>query len=229
VININLVGNVKKKQRAQVLFYTRVTSLSSDSTMVFVKVSKKMIRRYVGFEKRIILRFNFYFMRKNQIALYIFLILIGLYSCEEPVEGGTLEIDMTKTAHIKGFITAQLDELNDSLSVVYEGVPQGTKLILKVANNEYFLSAGGYRTFETLVDENGRYDFEMPVSSEGINFEIIPVDFEYNQRKAERDNNNVWHETGIEKKYYTASSKTVFNLTTGEIRIVNLQYDEHSY
>ncbi len=166
---------------------------------------------------------------KFKFPVLLLLIVHLLYACKEPRVGEKLELDMSKMATLKGFVSAQLTKVNDSVATTYEAVPQGTKIIFKVENNEYLLSAGGFQTFETFVGAGGRYAIDIPVTSRGINFWIIPTDFEYDQRQAAYNSNNQWVESGIERRYYTVGEKTLFNLVEGEVRIENIQYEEHNF
>ena len=167
-------------------------------------------------------------MKRNSfllIGLFFVGVLVVLGSCKKK-EATALEFDTSRSATVSGIVYAQLDLVNDfNGDGDFEFAPSGTKLIATVANDEYIDGAEGSKVYEATVGSSGTYSFSIPATNEGVDIDIILVDFEYDQVQADYDSeNDVWVADGTERKIYTVDGYSP-SLITGDIKVRDFYYD----
>ena len=117
--------------------------------------------------------------------IFLSLVLLAAFSltfvtsCEKYEVSTPYEINDSITATLTGIVYADLD-LSEA---GFEFAPSGTKLFIKVALTQYNPNspAGEFKTYTTTVGSNGRYTFKLPSHDKGVNYQIIPDEFEYDQ------------------------------------------------
>lgn len=157
---------------------------------------------------------------KRKISLFIGLFaiaLLSLNSCKKnEVVPTSMELDMSKTATITGLVKAQLSaalDINGTDKI--ESAPEGTKLIVKVALNQYNNNApeGKFITFQTEVGSAGRYSIDVPANENGVDISIEGVEFEYNFEAYSLVDTN-WVKIEPELRYYS-TDKQEFSILAG--------------
>lgn len=171
-------------------------------------------------------------MKKN-LFLIIGLFAIGLISfnsCKKEVTPTSLELNMTRTATITGFVKADLVQDSAGTEMPMEYAPAGTKLIVKVALSEYNNDApyGEYKTFETTVGTDGTYSFEVPADENGVAIQVMGVDFQYDYKKYKWEYNSdytvrTWVADGTTKKAYSVTPLNI-NVVSGGNYINGMTY-----
>ena len=175
-------------------------------------------------------------MRKKIFSLALILGLFGgvlLVSCDKDEQNSPIEPDLSKKATIKGLVHANLTERNDTLpnlpgtGIQLEAAPEGTRIQFKINADQYAAGASGTFIHSTTVGSDGSYEIEIPVTNQGVNIEITPIDFEYEKVVGNwtwDGENYVWEGTTERRKYL--GGITVVFLNTGEVGIVDLQYND---
>ncbi len=121
------------------------------------------------------LNLKFNCMKKVIIAPFLLALAILFTGCEK-VEQSEMVLDTTQKATLKVYCYAQLDHTQLGL----EFVPNGTKVMVRIDNNNFNPGATGYWSAVGEV-QNGVVEFEIPVTLQGITARIFPMEFTYNQ------------------------------------------------
>lgn len=152
--------------------------------------------------------------------------------CKKEDASSPVVPDMSKTGVIKGKIEANLTTVNDTTPwgvTKWEMAPQGTKIFFKIQANQFSgttVGASEYLMYSTVVDGNGEYTINVPVTNQGVSLTIIPDDFIYNQEQfktATINGNLVRISDGTKRKIYNANTQTI-SLTTGKTEVIDFQY-----
>ncbi len=149
----------------------------------------------------------------KKLKLFLFALMgIAFFAiftgCEKYEASTPYVINDSITATLTGVAYANLD-LTASGN---EFVPAGTKIFIKVELNQYNpnIPSGEFKTFVTSVGQEGRYRFSLPSNDNGINFTIVPDQFEYEQVQADSTTvNTVFSAPGIPG--FALSNQTVVN------------------
>jgi len=167
-------------------------------------------------------------MKNLSFSLLFITGLLFSSGCIKDEQNAPTSLDLSKTATIKGQLKAQLDLLNDTLGLILENAPSGTKVIFKVNASQYILNPeGSYDdlAFETTVGDNGFYSFEIPATTRGISVTIMPVDFIFDQGQRKLQNGHWVSDTPIRKKF-TAGSNSVNNIVVGFTKVQDFNYSD---
>lgn len=148
--------------------------------------------------------------------------------CIKDEQNAPSSLDLSKTATIKGQLKAQLDLLNDTLGLILENAPSGTKVIFKVNASQYIFNPEGTYDdllFETTIGDNGIYSFDIPATSRGISVTIMPVDFLFDQGQRKLQDGHWVADTPVRKKF-TAGSTSVNNIVVGYTKVQDFNYSD---
>lgn len=159
--------------------------------------------------------------------------------CKKEETSSPVVPDMSKTATIKGKVEANLTIVNDTnkgfylngfFSDKYEFAPQGTKVFFKIQANQFSGSTVGaseFLMYSTVVEGNGEYSINVPVTNQGVTITVIPDDFIYNQEQAKKATINgaiTSVSDGTKRKVYNANTQNI-SLTNGKTEVVDFQYN----
>lgn len=146
--------------------------------------------------------------------------------CSEE-DATTVTLNKDLKASLTCYVQAQLVE--DTTDVVYENAPVGTKVFIRVNNSEYNYGATGVSVYETEVNAQGMFMYEIPVTENGTNITITFDDFMYDQVQFAWDNDiNDWVNDGTITKTYSANSLNLM-LYAGETQFEKVQYFDTSF
>ncbi len=119
--------------------------------------------------------------QKSLIRTIVFFVLVlSITACKKEEQATPIDIDLSKSALVKGIVKANLDLTNEEM----EFAPQGTKILFQINANQFTIQpnfSDNFLIYETEVDGIGEYQISLPVNEEGINITLIPQDFEYQQ------------------------------------------------
>jgi hypothetical protein len=164
-------------------------------------------------------RLNFFFAS----ALVMALALVG---CSEE-DATTVTLNKDLTANLKCYVEAQLIE--DTTDVVYENAPSGTKVFIRIDNAEYNPGAQGVTVYETEVDAQGMFTYDIPVTENGTNITVQFDDFVYDQVQFKWDSEvGDWVNDGTDTRKYTAAPLNMM-LYAGESQYEKVQYMDVSF
>jgi hypothetical protein len=155
-----------------------------------------------------------------------FVLALAVVSCSEE-EATTVTLNKDLKASLTCYVEAQLIE--DTTEVVYENAPAGTKVFIRVNNSEYNPGMAGVTVYETEVNAQGMFMYDIPVTEFGTNITVQFDDFIYEQLQYEWDNEiNDWVTDGTETKKYSATSLNLM-LYAGETQFEKVQYLDTSF
>lgn len=164
-------------------------------------------------------------------TLYAFLmgvivITLAMFSCTEE-DATTVTLNKDLTASLTCYAEAQLVE--DTTVIAYESAPAGTKVFIRVNNSEYNNGALGVSVWETELDAEGKFVYDIPVTENGTNVTISFDDFVYEQIQFVWDGDEgAYVNDGTETKKYSASSINLM-LYAGETQFEKVQYLDTSF
>jgi hypothetical protein len=168
-------------------------------------------------------------MKRNLLLLFAVTMSLSmvLISCEKDEKSTPIQLDLSSTATIEGIVKANLNLANDTNELGFfetqlEPAPAGTKIIFKVQSAQYNPQADGnsYTLFETTLNASGGYSIEIPVNNKGVNIQLVPVSFLYDQIQAKVGSKTI----PPKRVSYNASTINVNGVITGERRIVDFNY-----
>jgi hypothetical protein len=144
---------------------------------------------------------------KSLVAIFATASIL-LSGCSEKVETSALTLDQSKKATLKVNLYADLNYTTQGL----EYAPNGTEVLVRVANNNFNPGASGHWTkIETI--QSGAIELEIPVTDQGVTVEIFPMEFIYDQVQAFGSVSST-----IKKIFRFVGGATENGVKTGEIR-----------
>lgn len=156
-------------------------------------------------------------MKKSSLLGVAVIALAMIFSsCTKEVETSSMTLDLTKSATIKVNFFAELDYTSQGLELV----PDGTSVLIRIPNSSYNGSASGYWTTTQAINL-GAIEVEVPVTDAGVNVEIIPIEFFYNQVQPYGSVSS-----SINKKFRVTTSVIESSVKTGEIRTRQTTYSD---
>lgn len=160
-------------------------------------------------------------MKTLRFLFGIVALMAVLISCNKDEQTSPIEIDLSKSAVLKGKVFAELNTTNEILDFA----PSGTKILFSIDASQF----SGRPSFsendliyETTVGSNGDYQITLPVTEEGVSIVIIPVDFEYDQIY-QYYNNEGQLVTGTHRVVYSSDAGLV-GVVANQVRIIDIQY-----
>ena len=146
------------------------------------------------------------------LVLFSLISVIVISSCEKLEQSSPLLLNDSLQATISGRATADLDWTSGG----NENVPSGTKVIFKIAMNEFNdqAPADEFLYYEATVGGDGTYSVTLPTHKGGVAVTIIPNDFEYNVQI----NNN-----DTQRMVFTSGEQMV-TIIVGQTKIVDIAY-----
>ncbi|NLO52549.1 MAG: hypothetical protein GX103_15490 [Bacteroidales bacterium] len=119
--------------------------------------------------------------QKSIFKTAVFLmLLLSIGACKKDEQSTPIGIDLSKSALVKGIVKAELDLTNEEM----EFAPRVTKILFQIDANQFTNQpsfSNNFLIYETEVDGVVGYQISIPVNEEGVNFTLIPQDFEYKQ------------------------------------------------
>lgn len=146
-------------------------------------------------------------MKKNlfMIGAIVFGAIV-FTSCEKEEKASPLNIDLSKTASMKGYLFAELDKTAAGTEVV----PAGTKVYGYITNSDILdNSANGLWADTVTVQADGSYTFNYPIGLTNSTLNIVPLAFEASQKQG--FGSYATEIPGI----YTSSSTSVISTNAG--------------
>ncbi len=137
-------------------------------------------------------------------------------SCTEKIETSALTLDQSKKATLKVNIYAELNYTSQGL----EFAPNGTEVLVRIANNNFNPAATGFWTkVETI--QNGAIELEIPVNDQGVTVEIFPMEFVFDQVQPFGSVSS-----NISKRYRFTGVAAENGVKTNEIRTHEVVYND---
>jgi hypothetical protein len=137
-------------------------------------------------------------------------------SCSEKIETSALTLDQSKKATLKVNLYAELDYTTQGL----EFAPNGTQVLVRIANNHFNPTATGHWTqIETI--QNGVIQLEIPVNDQGVTVEIFPMEFIFDQVQVFGSVSST-----IKKKFRFVGVAAETGVKTSEIRTHEATYTD---
>jgi hypothetical protein len=163
-------------------------------------------------------------MKKVNIFRFLIAAIVLLNTgCEKDEQSSPIELDLTKTATLKGLMRADLNLTNQ----VLEFVPQGTTVLFRIEASQFTSLphfSDNYLIYQTQVQGAGQYEISLPVNEKGIEIVILPGDFEHDQIYEFVDPNTGQTQTGTRRKVFTVVPLTINSLIKDQLKIVDVNY-----
>ena len=117
-------------------------------------------------------------MKKMLFGASLLSLTFMLTGCKDEVKTSEMVLDKTKEAKFVVYAYAELDKTKNG----YEKAPDGTLITLRVSNRNFNDAATDYwlKTFDV---QDGKIEATIPASNTGVEVEIIPFEFIYNQKQ----------------------------------------------
>ena len=151
-------------------------------------------------------------------------------SCEKEESASDVNVDLLKTATIKGYLYGEIDQSNDKIEKL-----SGKTVNITISNDELLMSemmniaksasmvepiadrgTFGYWTTSVTTDANGVFEVTVPVNDNGVYVYIQPVTFEATVPQLGAN-------VAPKKKYFDCNSYYRY-VKTGEFEIFELTY-----
>jgi len=114
-------------------------------------------------------------MKRLSFAICALLASVALFTaCSKDETASAVNVDMAKTATVKGYIYAEQDVSNDKTERV-----ANAKITVKIANSDLNSRANsGYWTLETTTNASGEFSVSVPTTDNGVTVEVYCNAFE---------------------------------------------------
>lgn len=165
----------------------------------------------------------------NFLSLGLIVSIFAFSGCSEE-DATTKTIDKSKKATLIVRTHAQLDLLNDTAgNFNIETPPAGTKVFIRVDNSEYEATAQGVSVYETEIDANGEFTYEVPATDNGLTVMISLDEFLYDQKQVKWSTSaNTWiYDTPKEKRFYVGDTPVM--LYAGENKFMKITYSYEDF
>lgn len=159
----------------------------------------------------------------NVLSVFLAAMMLLVAGCTKDEQSSPIELDLTKTATIKGVIKADLNLTNQEL----EFAPQGTTVLFRIETSQFTNLpnfSDNYLIYQAQVQGAGQYEISLPVNEKGIEIVILPDDFEYDQIFEFVDPNTGQTQTGTRRKVFTAAPLTIDSLIRDQVKVVDVNY-----